>query len=291
MSDLIAAYLAHCELKLAPTTVETKKVVLRMLDRDLPMGLEKALEHELAEAISRKRMVRGQEKGYAVRTKFVMTVHVKEFFKYSCDPRRPEHLRLDYDPSEGLPLPRVPKGIPRPLSDEQCSIITTRAKEPYRTWAEVALLTGMRCCEIAGIDLDRGDITERRVTIRKGKGSKARSFKTSSRLWELVREMPGGMLARTATGEPADAHYISTRSALHFRRSLKMAPDALGPVCLHRCRDTFASDLYAAGVDIRKIQVLLGHESLITTQKYVLVTEEQLDDAIDSLPLRRHASS
>jgi integrase len=286
MTELIDAYLAHCEEKeMAPTTVETKGVILRKLDRDLPMGLERAIEAELRAAISRKRTVRGEEKGYAARTKFVMTVHVKEFFRFSIDPRRaPEHLRLDYDPSEGLAIPRVPRGEPRPLSDAECRAILIEAKEPYRTWAEVALLTGMRCCEIAGIDLDRGDIDERRVMIRKGKGSKPRSFKTAPRLWELVREMPGGPLARRCDGEPADAHYVSTRSALHFRRSLK-----LDGVCLHRCRDTFASDLYAAGVDIRKIQVLLGHESIVTTQKYTLVTKGQLDEAIDKLPLRRPA--
>jgi site-specific recombinase XerD len=289
MTDLIDAYLAHCEADggLATTTVETKRTVLEMFDRELPLGLERALEHELIGIIGRK-TPDGQPR-YKVRTKFVYTIHLKEFFKYSSDLRRPAHLRLTYDPAEGLSIPRVPRGVPRPLSDEQCQKILTEAREPYRTWAEIALLTGMRCCEIAGIDLDKGDITERRVTIRKGKGSKPRSFKTKRELWELVRGMPGGPLARRRDGVPVDAHYISTRSALHFRRSLKLEPDALGPVCMHRCRDTFASDLFAAGVDIRKIQVLLGHESLTTTQKYTLVTERQLDDAIDSLPLRRPA--
>jgi integrase len=283
MTELIDAYLAHCEAEaLAATTIETKRTVLEMFDRELPMGLEHAQEKELVGFIGRKKPD-GRPR-YSVRTKFVYTIHLKEYFKYNTDPRRPADLRLDYDPAEGLPIPRVPKGEPRPLSDEECRKILTEACEPYRTWAEVALLTGMRCCEIAGIDLDRGDIDQRRVFIRQGKGSKRRSFKTAPRLWELVKDMPGGMLARTVTGSPADAHYVSTRAALHFRRRLK-----LDGVCLHRCRDTFASDLFAAGVDIRKIQVLLGHESLTTTQKYTLVTERQLDDAIDSLPLRRPA--
>jgi site-specific recombinase XerD len=283
MTDLIEAYLAHCQQKArAGTTIETKRVVLEMFDRRLPMGLEHALEKELVDFIGAVKSD-GRPR-YQARTKFVYTIHLKEFFKYSTDPRRSPEDRLTYDPAEGLAIPKVPKGEPRPLSDEECDKILTDAREPYRTWAEVALLTGMRCCEIAGIDLDRGDIDQRRVFIRSGKGSKRRSFKTSARLWELVSDMPGGMLARTVTGEPADAHYVSTRSALHFRRRLK-----LDGVCLHRCRDTFATKLFAAGVDIRKIQVLLGHESLLTTQKYVFVTKEQLDEAIDALPLRRPA--
>jgi site-specific recombinase XerD len=283
MTDLIEAYLAHCEQEaLARTTIETKRIVLEMFDRRLPLDLEHAAEEELRDFIGAVKP--DGEPRYRPRTKFVYTIHLKEFFKYSVDPRRPAHMRLNYDPAEGLAIPKVPKGEPRPLSDEECDKILIDAREPYRTWAEVALLTGMRCCEIAGIDLDRGDIDQRRVFIRSGKGSKRRSFKTNPRVWELVRDMPGGMLARTVTGDPADAHYVSTRSALHFRRRLK-----LEDVGLHRCRDTFATKLFAAGVDIRKIQVLLGHESLLTTQKYVFVTEEQLDEAIDKLPLRRPA--
>jgi site-specific recombinase XerD len=271
MTDLISAYLAHCEAEgLAATTIETKRVVLEMFDRELPMGLEHALEHELVGIIGRKR--------YAVRTKFVYTIHVKEYFKYSTDPRRPPTMRLDYDPSAGLPMPRVPRGVPRPISDEERAIVLGQARKPYRDWAEFILLTGVRCAELAGMDLDRGDIDEHRVLVRVGKRGKSREIPTHPTVWRLVQDMPGGRLARTATGEPADAHYISTRSALHFRRRLK-----LDGVCLHRMRDSFASDLFAAGVDIRIIQELLGHDSLTSTQKYTQVRKEQCQMAIRAL--------
>jgi site-specific recombinase XerD len=279
MTDLIDAYLAHCEAEgLAQTTIETKEVVLRMFDRELPMGLEHALEHELVELIGRKK--------YKVRTKFVYTIHAKEFFRYSTDRRRPAHMRLDYDPAEGLPIPRVPRGVPRPLSDSERHAVLVLAREPYRTWAEVGTLTGMRCVELAGIDLDRDDITEERVLVRAGKGGKSREIPTHPNLWSLVQGLPGGALCRTATGQPADAHYISTRAALHFRRGLK-----LPGVCMHRTRDTFASDLFAAGVDIRIIQELLGHDSLTSTQKYTKVRKEQCQMAIRALLPHHPAAS
>jgi site-specific recombinase XerC len=203
MTDLIDAYLAHCEADggLATTTIETKRTVLEMFDRELPLGLEHALEHELIGIIGRK-TPDGQPR-YKVRTKFVYTIHLKEFFKYSSDPRRPAHLRLTYDPAEGLSIPRVPRGVPRPLSDEQCQKILTEAREPYRTWAEIALLTGMRCCEIAGIDLDKGDITERRVTSARAKGrSPGRSRRSAncgnwSGACPAVRSPAGGTAYRS----------------------------------------------------------------------------------------------
>jgi site-specific recombinase XerD len=277
MTDLIDAYLAHCEAEgLAATTIETKRTVLEMFDRQLPLGLEHALEHELVELIGRKR--------YKVRTKFVYTIHTKEFFRYSTDPRRPAEMRLNYDPSAGLPVPRVPRGVPRPLSDSERHAVLVEAKPPYRWWAKVGTLTGMRCLEMAGIDLDRGDIDEDRVLVRAGKGGKSREIPTHPDLWSLVQGLPGGALCRTATGAPADAHYISTRAALHFRRRLK-----LPGVCMHRMRDTFASDLFAAGVDIRIIQELLGHDSLTSTQKYTQVRKEQREMAIRTLLPQRPA--
>jgi site-specific recombinase XerD len=277
MTDLIDAYLAHCEAEgLAATTIETKRTVLEMFDRQLPLGLEHALESELVEIIGRKR--------YKVRTKFVYTIHTKEFFRYSTDPRRPADMRLNYDPSEGLPVPRVPRGVPRPLDDNQRWRVLTEAKEPIRTWAEFALLTGGRCAELAGIDLDRGDVDEERVLVRVGKGGKSREIPTHPTVWRLVQGLPGGALCRTAAGQPADAHYISTRAALHFRRHLK-----LDGVCMHRMRDTFASDLFAAGVDIRVIQELLGHDSLTSTQKYTQVRKEQREMAIRTLLPQRPA--
>lgn len=281
MTELIRAYLAHCRAGgLARTTVEKKEKMLLQIDRELPMGLEHAYEHELVNIIGKVKA--NGEPHYRVASRRALTVHVQQFCRYAADPRR--DIGISYDPSAGLTMPRVPKGRPRPIKDGEREKVLTLAAEPYRTWAEVALLTGMRCCEIAGVDLDQGDIDEHRVFVRCGKGGKTRDIPTDPDLWAIVKGLPGGMLARTHTGQPADAAYVSIRSAMHFRRGLK-----LPGVSLHRMRDTFATDLLDAGVDIRIIQEILGHASLASTQKYTLVRKVHCENAIHAVHLHRHA--
>lgn len=275
MTPLIEAYLAHCRAGgLAETTIRTKATVLNMLDAELPLGIEHAYEHELVTAIAKAH--------YSVATRRAYTIHLQQFCRYAADPRR--DVGMSYDPSAGLALPRVPRGIPRPISAAERATILGEAREPIRTWSEVALLSGMRCCELAGIDLDLGDIDQDRVFVRRGKGGKSREIPTHPTIWALVKDVPGGMFAHTPDGRPVDAAYISIRTVMHYRRSLH-----LRTVSMHRLRDTFATDLLDAGVDIRVIQELLGHESLASTQKYTLVRKEQRENAIRALLLHRPA--
>lgn len=280
MTDLIDAYLADCRARGRPkTTIRTYRDVLTMFDKRLPCGLERALEREVLAILWE--VDENEEPRLLPATQQAYIAHLKAFGQWATDAKR-AGVGMSYDPFAELPAVKVPRGRPRPITEQQREILLTRAREPYRTWVEIALLTGMRCCEIAGIDLDSGDVTEQRVRIRRGKGGKARTVPTAARVWELVAPMSGGRLARMPNGRPADARWISQSAAKHFKRGLK-----LDAVTMHRMRDTFATDLLAAGVDIRVIQELLGHESLTSTQKYTLVKTEQCEMAIRALP-RRH---
>jgi hypothetical protein len=73
------------------------------------------------------------------------------------------------------------------------------------------------------------------------------------------------------------------------RRCISAADSSSPASACTGCRDTFASDLFAAGVDIRIIQELLGHDSLTSTQKYTQVRKEQREMAIRTLLPQRPA--
>jgi integrase len=133
---------------------------------------------------------------------------------------------------------------------------------------------GLRCCEIAPLRGD--DITDRILTVQRGKGGRPREIPTHARIWAAVADLPGGNLME-ATGGRADPSWLS-RAARWRLRSLGVTEGGL-----HRWRHTCATRLLASGANIREVQELMGHESLASTQIYTDVSDG-LRAAMSALP-------
>ena len=186
---------------------------------------------------------------------------------------RPDMLRR-------LVLTRRPRRLPEVLSVEEVGRLLAAAPGiKYRAALGVAYGAGLRVSEVAHLKV--GDIDSKRMLLRieEGKGRKDRNAMLSPQLLELLRlwwrqgkrssvMLPHGWLfpGRSYT-DP-----ISTRQ-LH--RAVHEAAEAAGirkRVSPHTLRHSFATHLLEQDVDIRVIQVLLGHSKLDTTALYAKVT-------------------
>jgi integrase/recombinase XerD len=169
--------------------------------------------------------------------------------------------------------------VPEVLSVEEAARLLAAAPGlKYKAALSVAYGAGLRVSEVAHLKVD--DIDSKRMLIRveQGKGRKDRNAMLSPQLLELLRlwwrearrrsvMLPHGWLfpGRSYT-DP-----ISTRQ---LNRAVHEAAEAAGirkRVHPHTLRHSFATHLLEQDVDIRVIQVLLGHSKIDTTALYTKV--------------------
>ena len=187
-----------------------------------------------------------------------------------------------------LPFVRQPHKLPIVLSPEEVSRFLEAAPGlKYKAAFSVAYGAGLRASEVTS--LKPTDIDSKRMVIRveQGKGRKDRYVMLSPQLLELLRDwwhvgQPRGWLfPGRVLGAP-----LTTRQLNRACHAAAQMAELEKPVSLHTLRHSFATHLLEQNVDIRVIQVLLGHSKLDTTALYTQVatkTIRQVTSPLDQL--------
>jgi integrase len=179
---------------------------------------------------------------------------------------------IDFNPMANIPKPKPGPAVPHPCSDKELALALT-ARWPYGRAMSFASQLGLRCSEIAGAD--RKHVVGRRLRVL-GKGGKVRMVPISDAAWEeLIAPIDSGPLL----GGDVDPAKL-TEGQRRAWRKLGL-PEGL---TLHSGRHWFATRLLENGVDIRVVQVLLGHASIRTTEGYTQVTDDRVAAAVLRLP-------
>ncbi len=155
---------------------------------------------------------------------------------------------------------------------------------------ELMLCTGVRVGELVSISLEDIDLIGNRVKIL-GKGMRERFvFLPDKEVSELVRAY---LLMRATTQTNHDKFLVNSRgmpSSTQFVRKLiaDLAAKSLimRKITPHMCRHSAACELLEAGIDIRHVQRLLGHQSISTTEIYTHVSDRRLQDRITAANVR-----
>lgn len=180
------------------------------------------------------------------------------------------HGHISSDPTLNIDGPKMPRYVPRGLRTP--AVTATLAACPDTRARLMVLLMcqeGLRCCEVAALELGDMDFDDRLILVR-GKGGHQRvlpvSDETGSAVIEYLVEYPAnaGPLIRSFNNPHAgiDASYVSTLVSRWMR-------DAGVPGTAHSLRHTAASDMLRSGAHLRDVQAALGHASLQTTQRYL----------------------
>src|SRR5215470_7673326 len=191
--------------------------------------------------------------------------------------------RLDI--SEHIPLVPQPSKVPVILSPEEVARLLEAARgAKYKAALSVAYGAGLRASEI--ISLKVSDIDSKRMLIRveQGKGRKDRFAMLSPHLLQLLRtwwlvERPRGYLF-------PGRDRINPLTVRQLHRGCFEAAQTAGinkRVSPHVLRHSFATHLLERNVDIRVIQVLLGHAKLDTTAIYTRVATKVIQEVTSPL--------
>ena len=146
-----------------------------------------------------------------------------------------------------------------------------------------ALHTGMRMGEILSLRWDTVDLFRRTVTILHSKNGDKRTIPLNGNMFALLKEKLKDRVSSSEWIFPSQAGTKRDGHGLRraFRKALKMA--TIQDFHFHDLRHTFATRLVQAGVDLYKVQKLLGHRSPVMTQRYAHHCSESLREGVNVL--------
>ena len=192
-----------------------------------------------------------------------------------------EGVRAD-DPTALLDAPRLPRPLPRYLSESEVdALLAVAAARPAALAAlEILYATGMRISEL--LALPRTALTGNApALIIRGKGGRERLVPLSDAARRATAALPPSDRWLFPGRDPA---HPLTRQAFGLALKQVALEAGLDPARVHphALRHSFASHMLARGADLRSLQLLLGHASVTTTQIYTHVLAERLQRLVET---------
>jgi len=192
----------------------------------------------------------------------------------------------------------VPRKLPIVLSrDEVARLITAADNLKYKAALSIAYGTGLRISEVTSLKFSDIDRTRKTLRVEQGKGRKDRYAILSPVLLEVLDTWQQEGLAQ---GKLLDGGWLfpgqnpvnpmSPRQLSRACLAVAATAEIDKRVTMHTLRHSFATHLLEQKVDIRVIQVLLGHSKIDTTCRYVQVATNVLHEVISPLEMLRPPS-
>jgi integrase/recombinase XerC len=205
------------------------------------------------------------------------------------------------DPTLGIHMPKKDKRLPTILSQEEMQTMLDNNEEKLDSFrsirnaliSELLYSTGIRVSELVDITLKDVDLYSSRIRVT-GKGNKTRYVMLGSK----VKVILGDYLSERKNFLLSGAEYknsqpIESEALIVSRWGTKISPYSVQKIIRkdaykvpynkhitpHGFRHAFATHLLERGADLRAIGLMLGHESLATTQNYLHLSLKHLTES------------
>jgi integrase len=196
---------------------------------------------------------------------------------------------FDPSPAAGLPSPRVPQRLPRPISESELAAALGSAPRRIRLWLVLAAWAGLRACEIANLRSERIMLTAEHPVILIGadatKGLRERTVPlcefAAAETWAAGLPRRGWAFTRM-DGQPGP-----NRPWLVSKLCNDHLHDCGISATLHQLRHRFGTMAYRSSLDLLLVQDLMGHADPRTTAGYAAYDNAKAVAAVGALPAPR----
>lgn len=206
-------------------------------------------------------------------TRQKMTSSVKVWFRWMAD-----RDWIGRDPTRLLPRVRKPRSAPRALDRTDVERLWRACDPRTRLCVSLMLHEGLRRGEVARLQWGHIYPSER-VMLVEGKGGHERVVPISDTTWDLLQSAPSRRAGYVVWNlrHPCDGVTPETVTDI-IRDTMRSVGIAERP---HALRHTAATDALRSGVDLRTVQKLLGHATVVTTEHYLPWHVDDLRSAVD----------
>jgi integrase/recombinase XerC len=292
MQSAIARFLRYLlvERNCSPLTIKSYGEDLAALTEYLSESYGRAPEASEITALDLRGYIAAlHEAGYAKTSVARRLASLRSFYRFAQ-----REGFADANPAKPLRNPRPDRKLPHFLTTEEIGQLLTAppGDDPAglrdRALLETMYSAGLRVSELVGINDGDLDVDGGLVRVR-GKGRRERlaplgsfALKAIGR-WQSVRQLS----SREPRGAEAPlfvnrfGRRLTTRSVGRMLEKYLKATGLDLRTSPHTLRHSFATHLLDRGADIRSVQELLGHKSLVTTQIYTHVSTTGLREAYE----------
>ena len=255
---------------LSANTLRVRETVLRKLHLVVGVPLRDVHPGQL---LNWERM---EVAGKAAETRRAYVSHVSAFYKYLL-----RNKVISDDPSVMLTRPKMPKPLPRPISEEDLKLAIGEASPKVAAMLVLAAYAGLRCLEIANLTWQ--DVFTREgqpvVAVRHGKGDRDRMVPVGGYVIEVLRKhgtKNRGAVFIGRDGQQMLPHSVSQIINDHLRR-LDI------PATAHKLRARYGTVVAQSSRDLTLAAELCGWATTETAKHYVLPNRKLVGDVLESL--------
>jgi len=228
------------------------------------------------------------EKGVSPRTQARTISGIKSFYKYLLI-----EGKISSDPTALLESPKIGRKLPDILSMEEIDTlidaIDLEKPEGQRNKAMLETLysCGLRVSELVNLKLTNLFFDQGFIKIE-GKADKERLVPVSNRAIEEINKYMNGYRKKLKIHKESENILFLNRRGKKLSRvmiftiikNLSQKINLDKKISPHTFRHSFATHLINGGADLRAVQEMLGHESILTTEIYTHIDRDYLKDTI-----------